>query len=294
MPGVSAWRRRVREASEWCGRVHVRPCPATLAVSAQRIHDPRYPDSAPRPERPPLQFSRVPSPRSLGRWPRIAMVTVGNFCEAEDPRVRSGRRVGSAPASLHARALDSDGPRSLALVPAFPRRRPGAAACGTDRVSWAAGPRVAPYVLQLLLATVQVALPLAGPLAGWAPAQGAPLPGYLFLASVLGTVASACGLAMPVIERSQALQKLAMGVWIKFRHSPGLLLLWTVSFAAENLALVSWNNPQWWWARANLSQQVRDLVGGGGSVGVSACYLLPRFSNAFKKGKKGGASAAGS
>ena len=38
VPGVSAWRRRVREASGWCGRVHVRACPATPA--AQRPEDP--------------------------------------------------------------------------------------------------------------------------------------------------------------------------------------------------------------------------------------------------------------
>ena len=154
-------------------------------------------------------------------------------------------------------------------------------------MSWAAGPRVAPYVLQLLLATLQVALPLAGLVGRVGTAQGAPLPGYLFLASVLGTVASACGLAMLVTERSQALQKLAMGVWIKFRHSPGLLLLWTVSFAAENLALVSWNNPQWWWARANLSQQVRDLVGGGGSWRVCS-HCFQAFQMPLRKGRKEG------
>lgn len=221
------------------------------------------------------------------------MVTVGNFCEAEGPAGPVWAKGGLSPCfffTLVPSILMALG--ALALVPAFPCRRPEGPG-GADRVSWAAGPRVAPYVLQLLLATLQVALPLAGLVGRVGTAQGAPLPGYLFLASVLGTVASACGLAMLVTERSQALQKLAMGVWIKFRHSPGLLLLWTVSFAAENLALVSWNNPQWWWARANLSQQVRDLVGGGGSV---ACLLtlLPGFSNAFKKGKKGGASAAGS
>lgn len=262
-------------------------------LSAQRIHDPRYsgfcapPRAAAAPVLPSL------SPRSLGRWPRIAMVTVGNFCEAEGPAGPVWAKGGFSPCfffTLVPSTLMALG--ALALVPAFPCRRPERPG-GTDRVSWAAGPRVAPYVLQLLLATVQVALPLAGLVGRVGTAQGAPLPGYLFLASVLGTVASACGLAMLVIERSQALQKLAMGVWIKFRHSPGLLLLWTVSFAAENLALVSWNNPQWWWARANLSQQVRDLVGGGGSV-ECLLTLLPRFSNAFKKGKKGGASAAGS
>ena len=148
------------------------------------------------------------------------------------------------------------------MVPVLPCKRPERPD-GADAVSWAAGPRVAPYVLQLLLATLQVALPLAGLIGRVGTAQDAPLPGYLLLATVLGTVASACGLGLLVTERNQARQKLAMGVWIKFTHSPGLLLLWTVAFAAENLALVSWNSPQWWWARENLSQQVRDLVVGG-------------------------------
>lgn len=212
------------------------------------------------------------------------MVTVGNFCEAEGPAGPVWAKGGFSPCfffTLVPSTLMALG--ALALVPAFPCRRPERPG-GTDRVSWAAGPRVAPYVLQLLLATVQVALPLAGLVGRVGTAQGAPLPGYLFLASVLGTVASACGLAMLVIERSQALQKLAMGVWIKFRHSPGLLLLWTVSFAAENLALVSWNNPQWWWARANLSQQVqfslwvlRYVVSGGLFVlGLWAPGLRPQ------------------
>lgn len=215
------------------------------------------------------------------------MVTVGNFCEAEGPAGPVWAKGGLSPCfffTLVPSILMALG--ALALVPAFPCRRPEGPG-GADRVSWAAGPRVAPYVLQLLLATLQVALPLAGLVGRVGTAQGAPLPGYLFLASVLGTVASACGLAMLVTERSQALQKLAMGVWIKFRHSPGLLLLWTVSFAAENLALVSWNNPQWWWARANLSQQVRDLVGGGGSWRVCS-HCFQAFQMPLRKGRKEG------
>ncbi|XP_043302047.1 ATP-binding cassette sub-family B member 6 [Cervus elaphus] len=212
------------------------------------------------------------------------MVTVGNYCEAEGPAGPVWAKGGLSPCfffTLVPSTLLALG--ALALVPAFPCRRPERPG-GADRVSWADGPRVAPYVLQLLLATLQVALPLAGLVGRVGTAQGAPLPGYLFLASVLGTVASACGLAMLVTERSQALQKLAMGVWIKFRHSPGLLLLWTVSFAAENLALVSWNNPQWWWARTNLSQQVqfslwvlRYVVSGGLFVlGLWAPGLRPQ------------------
>ncbi|KAG8520896.1 ATP-binding cassette sub-family B member 6, mitochondrial [Galemys pyrenaicus] len=212
------------------------------------------------------------------------MVTVGNYCETEGPLDPVWTKGGLSPCfffTLVPSTLMALG--ALALVLALPckrRERLG----GADALSWVAGPHVAPYGLQLLLATLQLALPLAS-LAGRAgTAQGSPLPGYLLLAAVLKTLASACGLWLLVVERRQARQKLAMGIWIKFRHSPGLLLLWTVAFAAENLALVSWNSPQWWWARADLGQQVqfslwvlRYVVSGGLFVlGLWAPGLRPQ------------------
>ncbi|XP_057601584.1 ATP-binding cassette sub-family B member 6 isoform X2 [Hippopotamus amphibius kiboko] len=212
------------------------------------------------------------------------MVTVGNYCEAEGPAGPVWAKDGLSPCFFFTLVPSTMmGLGALAWGLALPCKRPERPG-GADAVSWAAGPRVAPYVLQLLLATLQVALPLAGLVGRVGTAQGAPLPGYLLLASVLGTVASACGLGLLVAERSQARQKLAMGVWIKFTHSPALLLLWTVAFAAENLALVSWNSPQWWWARANLSQQVqfslwvlRYVVSGGLFVlGLWAPGLRPQ------------------
>ncbi|XP_012879851.1 PREDICTED: ATP-binding cassette sub-family B member 6, mitochondrial [Dipodomys ordii] len=198
------------------------------------------------------------------------MVTVGNYCEAEGPLGPAWEQNGLSPCfffTLVPSTLMTLG--TLALVLALPCKRPERSS-GPDALFWAAGPRVAPYVLQLLLATLQVALPLASLAGRMGTARGAPLPGYLLLASVLGSLANACGLWLLVMERSQARQSLAMGVWIKSRHSPGLLLLWTVAFAAENLTLVSWNSPQWWWARADLGQQVqfglwvlRYLLSGG-------------------------------
>uniref|UniRef100_A0A8C9E2K1 ATP-binding cassette sub-family B member 6 n=1 Tax=Phocoena sinus TaxID=42100 RepID=A0A8C9E2K1_PHOSS len=218
------------------------------------------------------------------------MVTVGNYCEAEGPAGPVWAKGGLSPCFFFTLVPSTlMGLGALALVPALPCKRPERPG-GADAVSWAAGPRVAPYVLQLLLATLQVALPLAGLVGRVGAAQGAPLPGYLLLASLLGTVASACGLGLLVVERSQARQKLAMGVWIKFTHSPGLLLLWTVAFAAENLALVSWNSPQWWWARANLSQQVQSTEGPprstwqdlGRKLRLLSGYLWPRGSPALQ------------
>ncbi|MBZ3880636.1 ATP-binding cassette sub-family B member 6, mitochondrial [Sciurus carolinensis] len=212
------------------------------------------------------------------------MVIVGNYCEAEGPVGPTWAQDGLSPCffyTLVPSTLMALG--TLALVLALPckgRERP----VGADALSWGTGPRIAPYGLQLLLATLQVALPLAGLAGRVGTARGARLPGYLLLASVLESVASAFGLWLLVAERNQARQSLAMGVWIKFRHSPALLLLWTVAFAAENLALVSWNSPQWWWARADQGQQVqfglwvlRYVVSGGLFVlGLWAPGLRPQ------------------
>lgn len=243
----------------------------------------------------------VPS-RSARRPLRLTMVTVGNYCGAEGPAGPAWEQGGLSPcffftlvpSTLMALAI-------LALVLALPCKRQERPS-GTDALSWGAGPRVAPYVVQLLLATLQVALPLASLFGRVGTAEGAPLPGYVLLASVLQSLTSACGLWLLVAERSQARHSLAMGIWIKFRHSPGLLLLWSVAFASENLALVSWNSPQWWWARENLSQQVRGLGRDGGRLrggleggaGEACClpvclWRLPLGDFSGKR-KKGGAS----
>ncbi|XP_036872184.2 ATP-binding cassette sub-family B member 6 isoform X2 [Manis javanica] len=218
------------------------------------------------------------------------MVTVGNYCEAEGPVGPAWVKGGPSPCfffTLVPSTLMALG--ALALVLALPCKRRERQA-GTEALSWGAGPCIAPYGLQMLLAILQVALPLAGLVGRVSTARATPLPGYLLLAFILGTLASACGLALLVVERHQAQQKLAVGIWIKFRHSPGLLLLWTAAFAAENLALVSWNSPQWWWARTDLGQQVqsterppqstwRDL---GRKLRLLSGYLWPRGSPALQ------------
>ncbi|KAL2775133.1 ATP-binding cassette sub-family B member 6 isoform 2 [Daubentonia madagascariensis] len=216
------------------------------------------------------------------------MVTVGNYCEAEGPVGPAWAQDGLSPCfffTLVPSTLMALG--ALALVLALPCKRREQPA-GADPLPLGAGPRVAPYVLQLFLAALQVALPLARLAGRVGTARGAPLPGYLLLASMLESLASACGLWLLVVERSQARQSLAMGIWIKFRHSPGLLLLWTVAFVAENLALVSWNSPQWWWARADLGQQVRSTDQGstwrdlGRKLRLLSGYLWPRGSPALQ------------
>ncbi|KAM6178688.1 ATP-binding cassette sub-family B member 6 isoform 2-T2 [Rhynchocyon petersi] len=218
------------------------------------------------------------------------MVIVGNYCEAEGPVGPAWAQDGLSPCffftllSCVQLALGA-----LALVLAFPCKRRQHAA-GAEGLSWGIGPNIAPYGLQLLLATLQVALPLAGLAGRVGTAWGTPLPGYLFLASIMGALASASGLGLLIVEQRQARQRLAMGNWTKLRHSAGLLLLWTVAFAAENLALVSWNSPQWWWARANLSQQVRSAQTAqqstwkdlGRKLRLLSGYLWPRGSPALQ------------
>nr|BAB71347.1 unnamed protein product [Homo sapiens] len=186
------------------------------------------------------------------------MVTVGNYCEAEGPVGPAWMQDGLSPCFFFTLVPSTRmALGTLALVLALPCRRRERPA-GADSLSWGAGPRISPYVLQLLLA------------------------------SVLESLAGACGLWLLVVERSQARQRLAMGIWIKFRHSPGLLLLWTVAFAAENLALVSWNSPQWWWARADLGQQVRSAAQQstwrdfGRKLRLLSGYLWPRGSPALQ------------
>ncbi|XP_004701676.1 ATP-binding cassette sub-family B member 6 [Echinops telfairi] len=223
------------------------------------------------------------------------MVTVGNYCEAEGPAGPVWAQGGLSPCfffTLVPSTLMALG--ALALVLAFPCKRQERPA-GADALSWRAGPSVAPYGLQLFLATLQVVLPLAGLVGRVGTARGAPLPGYLLLACVFGTLAGACGLGLLIVERSQARQRLAMGVWMKLRHSPGLLLLWTVAFAAENLALVSWNSRRWWWARTDLGQQVqfslwvlRYVVSGGLFVlGLWAPGLRPQSYTLQVNGEDG-------
>uniref|UniRef100_A0A667GHD5 ATP-binding cassette sub-family B member 6 n=1 Tax=Lynx canadensis TaxID=61383 RepID=A0A667GHD5_LYNCA len=218
------------------------------------------------------------------------MVTVGNYCEAEGPVGPAWEKGGLSPCfffTVVPSILMALGALALVLALTCKRREWPA---GSRELSWSAGPLVLPYGLQLLLATLQVTLPLATLVGRVGTTGGAPLPGYLLLASICGTLASACGLGLLVVERNQAWQRLAMGIWIEFRHSLGLLLLWTVAFAAENLALVSWNSPQWWWARADLSQKVQSTEEAPGStwrdlgrkLRLLSGYLWPRGSPALQ------------
>ncbi|XP_001364008.1 ATP-binding cassette sub-family B member 6 [Monodelphis domestica] len=103
--------------------------------------------------------------------------------------------------------------------------------------------------LQLLLGGLQPLLPLAALAARAATAASAPLPGYVLLGALLGAGAGACALALQLLDRRPSVARAG--------HSAGLLLLWAAALAVENLALVSWNSPLWWWSRQSLGQQVQ-------------------------------------
>ncbi|XP_044526694.1 ATP-binding cassette sub-family B member 6 isoform X2 [Gracilinanus agilis] len=135
--------------------------------------------------------------------------------------------------------------------------------------------------LQLLLGGLQPLLPLAALTARAATAASASLPGYVLLGGLLGAGAGACALALQLLDRRRSVARAG--------HSAGLLLLWAVALAVENLALVSWNSPLWWWSRQSLEQQVgasssrpstwRDL---GRKLQLLSGYLWPKGSPALQ------------
>ncbi|XP_074047410.1 ATP-binding cassette sub-family B member 6 [Macrotis lagotis] len=170
-----------------------------------------------------------------------------SYCGAEgplSPRWTSGglspcfffTAVPAALLGLGAAALGLRLPRLRA--PAAP---PPAAAPGR--------PRGLPAGLHLLLGGLQPLLPLAALAGRAALPAGAPLPGYALLAALLGAGAGACALALQLLERARGSGRPG--------HGAGLLLLWAAALAAENLALVSWNSPLWWWSRRSPAQQVQ-------------------------------------
>ncbi|XP_074154788.1 LOW QUALITY PROTEIN: ATP-binding cassette sub-family B member 6 [Sminthopsis crassicaudata] len=128
------------------------------------------------------------------------------------------------------------------------------------RLPWVCAPRARPATrpvraarglltcLQLLLGALQPLLPVAA-LVARAAAAGAPIPGYALLWALLGAGAGACALTLQLLERARPAGRAG--------YSAGLLLLWAAALAAENLALVSWNSPLWWWSRRSLDQQVQ-------------------------------------
>lgn len=89
----------------------------------------------------------------------------------------------------------------------------------------------------------------------WRLALGGEVPGYVLLNGVFGAVVWAWAVSLLKVERRRAL------LMDRTRgHSTVLLLIWTMAFAAENLAFMSWYSPHWWWSLETNKQQVEFVL----------------------------------
>uniref|UniRef100_H3BEA4 ATP-binding cassette sub-family B member 6 n=2 Tax=Latimeria chalumnae TaxID=7897 RepID=H3BEA4_LATCH len=76
--------------------------------------------------------------------------------------------------------------------------------------------------------------------------------GYMIVYVCLSAVGWVCATALLCLERTWVLvQDRTKG------HGVILLLFWSLAFVAENLALVSWSSPLWWWSLENTPQKVQ-------------------------------------
>ncbi|XP_075789032.1 ATP-binding cassette sub-family B member 6 isoform X4 [Pelodiscus sinensis] len=128
-------------------------------------------------------------------------------------------------------------------------------------------PRSRLYRGQLLLSLVLALEPLGALL--WQVLATEPLPGYVLLYGCLSPAAWAGALGLLQLERTRVLaQDRTRG------HGTVLLLFWALAFAAENLALVSWRSPLWWWALADTPQQVQFSLWLLRYLGTFALFVL--------------------
>ncbi|XP_074857681.1 ATP-binding cassette sub-family B member 6 isoform X2 [Carettochelys insculpta] len=111
-------------------------------------------------------------------------------------------------------------------------------------------PRSRLYRGQLLLSLLLAVQPLGALL--WQALEPGPLHGYVVLYGCLSAAGWGCTLGLLRLEHTRVLaQDRTRG------HGTVLLLFWALAFAAENLALVSWRSPLWWWALADAHQKVQ-------------------------------------
>nr|XP_048724653.1 ATP-binding cassette sub-family B member 6 isoform X2 [Caretta caretta] len=111
-------------------------------------------------------------------------------------------------------------------------------------------PRSRLYHGQVLLSLLLAGQPLGALL--WQALGAGPLSGYLVLYGCLSAVAWGCSLGLLRLEHTRVLaQDRTRG------HGTVLLLFWALAFAAENLALVSWRSPLWWWSLGDAPQKVQ-------------------------------------
>ncbi|XP_050195949.1 ATP-binding cassette sub-family B member 6 isoform X1 [Myiozetetes cayanensis] len=111
-------------------------------------------------------------------------------------------------------------------------------------------PRSPLYRGQVLLSLLLALQPFGGLL--WQGVGLGRLYGYMLLHACLWALSWGCAIALLQLEHTRVLaHDRTRG------HGTVLLLFWALAFAAENLTLVCWRSPLWWWALEDTNQKVQ-------------------------------------
>ncbi|XP_063017996.1 ATP-binding cassette sub-family B member 6 [Melospiza melodia melodia] len=111
-------------------------------------------------------------------------------------------------------------------------------------------PRSRLYCGQVLLSLLLALQPFGGLL--WQGVGLRQLYGYMLLYACLWALSWGCAIALLQLEHTRVLaHDRTRG------HGTVLLLFWALAFAAENLTLVCWRSPLWWWALEDTNQKVQ-------------------------------------
>ncbi|XP_075037121.1 ATP-binding cassette sub-family B member 6 [Mixophyes fleayi] len=107
------------------------------------------------------------------------------------------------------------------------------------------------YRLQLALSAVLMSQAVGGLI--YQAASSDVLYGYMIVHGCLAAGAWGFSIWLIHLERTRALEReRSRG------HGVVLLLFWSLAFAAENLAFISWKSPHWWWSSMDsVSQKVQ-------------------------------------
>ncbi|XP_064020718.1 ATP-binding cassette sub-family B member 6 isoform X2 [Pogoniulus pusillus] len=113
-------------------------------------------------------------------------------------------------------------------------------------------PRSRLYHGQVILSLLLALQPFGGLL--WQATGPGQLYGYMLLHACLWALSWGCAVALLQLERTRVLARdRTRG------HGTVLLLFWALAFAAENLTLVCWRSPLWWWALEDTNQKAPGL-----------------------------------
>lgn len=117
------------------------------------------------------------------------------------------------------------------------------------------------YRGQVVLSLLLALQPFGGLL--WQAAGPGRLYGYMLLHACLWALSWGCAIALLQLEHTKVLaHDRTRG------HGTVLLLFWALAFAAENLTLVCWRSPLWWWALEDTNQKVGWGLGVGEGEGA--------------------------